>query len=321
MDYKLKYFKYKNKYLTLKKQIGGNELIRFNASPVPAGRTFYIYTTGSAYNKSFERWITYIRDSIIDNILIDYDRIIIYHSDILFGEDQEDRNIEAMFSYERFVQDDIKHPKVYSSTFTYLSIPFQELHTRHGERDYILLDCAHVIKYILPEEGQQYDNLVCLQLYGQHYPSRPFHLNSVYFGVFGDEGDRYNNIIMTQRLFKVIEGRVNTYIKTLFDNHHYLFTRNELYINLPQLVYEPMLARCKKTLEAEWRTRYGRLFEKVQHPHYGLVDFDGVYYPYINGEMSPITLILNLYLEDEILNEDTVFTVVMDNMMAVFYPH
>ena len=307
-------------YLTLKKQIGGNELIRFNASPIPAGRTFYIYTTGLAYSKSFERWITYIRNSIIDNILTDYDRIVIYHSDILFGEDQEEKNIEAMFLYERFVQDDIEHPKVHSSTFTYLSLPFQELHKRHSGRDYILLDCAHVIKYILPEERRQYDNMVGLQLYGQHHPSHPFPLNSVYFGVFGDEGDRRNNMIMTQRLFKVIGGQVITYIKTLFDNHRHLFTANSMYIDLPQLVYEPILAKCKKALEAEWRIHYGGLFEKIQHPQYGLADFDDVYYQYINGELSPITIILNLYLEDEVLNEDTIFSIVMDNMMPVFYP-
>jgi len=321
MDYKLKYLKYKNKYLTLKKQIGGNELIRFNASPILAGRTFYIYTTGLAYSKSFERWITYIRNSIIDHILTDYDRIIIYHSDILFGEDHEEKNIEAMFSYERFVQNDIEHPKVHSSTFTYLSLPFQELHKRHSGRDYILLDCAHVIKYILPEEGRQYDNMVCLQLYGQPHPSRPFHLNSVYFGVFGDEGERYNNMIMTHRLFKVMGERVITYIKTLFDNHRHLFTTNSMYINLPQNIYEPILAKCKNALEAEWRTRYGRLFEKTQHPYYGLVEFDGIYNVYILSDESPITLILNLYLEDEALNEDTIFSIVMDNMMPVFYPN
>jgi hypothetical protein len=286
--------------------------------PIHGERTFHIYTTGIDYDKSLERWTHYIRNNIIDNILTSYDRIIIYHSDIMFYTDNEDEKIEKMFSYERFIQNDIMHPKVYSSTFTYLPLDFQNIHERHGGKDYILLDCAHVVQYIFPDD--EYDNLVYLQYYGGGERSPPFRLNSVYFGVIGNECDNYNHLIMTNRLFKVINGEVITYIKTLFDNHRHLFTTNELYINLPQLVYEQILAKCKRALEAEWKKRYGGLFNKVNHILYGLCDFDDVY-KNVQIDNFPITLILNLYLEDEPLDEDMIYTITMDNMMPIFYPH
>ena len=292
-------------------QTGGNELTLFNTVPVRGKRTFYIYTTGMDYDKSLERWTYYIRNNIIDNILTSYDRIIIYHSDIMFYTDNEDEKIEKMFSYEKFIQNDIKHRKIYSSTFTYLPLNFQELHERHGGRNYIVLDCAHVVKYIFPAD--KYDNMVYLQYYGDGEQTPPFYLNSVYIGVIGNEEDHYNDLIMTNKLFKVIDGEVITYIKTLFDNHRYLFTRNELYINLPQLIYEPMLARCKRALEAEWKARYGGLFNKIKHIKYDLVDFDDIYNHVLKNN-SPTTLILNLYLEDNALNEDTIYGITMDNM-------
>jgi hypothetical protein len=236
----------------------------------------------------------------------------------MFYTDNEDEKIEKMFSYERFIQNDIMHPKVYRSTFTYMPLDFQNIHERHGGKDYILLDCAHVVQYIFSDD--KYDNLIYLQYYGGDKRSPPFRLNSVYFGVIGNEGDNYNHLIMTNRLFKVINGEVITYIKTLFDNYHHLFTTNELYINLPQLIYEQILAKCKRALEAEWKKRYGRLFNKVNHMKYGLCDFDDVY-KNVQIDNSPITLILNLYLEDEPLDEDMIYTITMDIMMPIFYPH
>ncbi len=291
-------------------QTGGNELTLFNAIPVRGERTFYIYTTGMDYDKSLERWTHYIRNNIIDNILTSYDRIIIHHSDVMFYIDNEEEKIEKLFSYERFIQNDIENRKVHSSTFTYMPLNFQELHERHSGRNYIILDCAHVVQYVFPAD--KYDNMVYLQYYGED-PTTPFYLNSVYFGVIGNEGDHYNDLIMTNKLFKVVDGEVTTYIKTLFDNHRYLFTRNELYINLPQLVYEPILTRCKRALEAEWRTRYGGLFNKINHMTYSLGDFDDIY-THVLKDNSPIILILNLYLEDEALNEDTIYGITMDNI-------
>lgn len=317
MDYKIKYLKYKNKYLSLKKQIGGNELVLYNADPIREGNTFYIYTTGMDYGESFEKWTQYIRNHIIDNILTDYDRIIIYHSDIMFGVASEEEKIEKMFSRDRFIQNDIEHPKVYSSTFTYMPIKFQELHERHDGLNYILLDCAHVIQYVLPVN--EYDNLVRLQYYGSVATTAPFHLNSVYFGVIGNEDEYYNSMTMTRKLFTVIKGKVVTFIKKLFDNHRYLFTRNELHIHSPHDVYDVILAKCKRQLEMEWRTRHGGLFNKINHKKYGSCDFDDLY-KHVLRDNSPIVLILNLYLADERLDEDIIFMITMDNMMAIFYP-
>ena len=82
-----------------------------------------------------------------------------------------------------------------------------------------------------------------------------------------------------------------------------------------------MLARCKKELENEWRKRYRGLFEKIQHPQYGLVDFDEIYAKLITSDNSPITLILNLYLEDEIIPDDTIYSIVMSELTSIFYPH
>ncbi len=322
MDYKEKYLKYKSKYITLKNMInqnminqkGGNEIQRFNRRPVREGRTFYIYTTGMDYDRSFERWHMYIRNHIIDNLLQDYDRVIIYHSDVLYyiKDGDEDMKISRIFEHEQHIERDVRHPKVHSSTFTYLPINFQELDARHHGRDYILFDFAHVIKYVLPNEGEPYENLVYVQLYGTHRRSAPFRLNSVYVGVIGNE-EHHNHIIMTGRVFSVRDGIVITYIKKLFDNHHYLFTRTELYINLPQLIYEPTLARVKKELERIWRERYGGLFNTN-----GRADFDGIYIPLITSDNSPINMILNLYLEDDI-QEDTIYEIVLSEYSPVFF--
>ncbi len=302
-------------------QTGGNEIQRFNRRPVRNGRTFHIYTTGMDYDRSFQRWDMYIRNHIIDNLLQDYDRVIIYHSDVLFYTDDEDMKISRMFEHEQNVEQDVMHPKVHSSTFTYLPINFQELDARHGRRDYILFDFAHVIQYILPHErehsalpqaGEDYDNLVYIKLYGTEETSAPFRLNSVYVGVIGNE-DNYNHIIMTDKVFSVKDGRIITYIKKLFDNHHYLFTRNEIYVNQPQLIYEPTLARVKKGLEQIWREKYGALFNTN-----GTTDFDGIYKPLIISDNSPINMILNLYLEDEFIPEDIIFQIVMDAYVIYF---
>jgi hypothetical protein len=119
---------------------------------------------------------------------------------------------------------------------------------------------------------------------------------------------------MTDKVFSVIDGRVITYIKRLFDNYHHLFTQKDLYINLPQLVYEPMLARVKKELERIWRERYGGLFKTN-----GKSDFDGIYKPLEISENSPINIILNLYLEDEIIPEDIIFKIVLSKYSSVFF--
>lgn len=322
MDYKEKYLKYKSKYITLQNMInqnminqhGGNEIQRFNRRPVREGRTFHIYTTGMDYDRSFERWHMYIRNHIIDNLLQDYDRVIIYHSDVLYyiDEGDEDMKISKMFEHEAHVEQDVMHPKVHSSTFTYLPINFQELDARHHGRDYILFDFAHVIQYILPRKGEEYENLVYIKLYGTEEISAPFHLNSVYVGVIGNENHR-NHIIMTGRVFSVRDGIVITYIKKLFDNYHHLFARNEMYVNQPQSVYEPMLARVKKELERIWRERYGGLSNTN-----GRADFDGVYIPLITSDNSPINMILNLYLEDDI-QEDTIYEIVLSEYSHVFF--
>jgi hypothetical protein len=145
MDYKEKYLKYKSKYIKLQtminqnmiNQTGGNEIQRFNRRPIREGRTFYIYTTGMDYDRSFQRWDMYIRNHIIDNLLRDYDRVIIYHSDVLFYTKNEDEKIAQLFEHEGNIEQDVRHPKVQSSTFTYLPINFQELDARHGGRDYM----------------------------------------------------------------------------------------------------------------------------------------------------------------------------------------
>ena len=301
-------------------QNGGGKISYTNPKPPIGERTFYIYTTGMDFDKSFERWDMYIRDSII-NILLDYDRVIIRHSDIFFSlpEDVKEKKKSA---HEPYIKLDAMHPKVYSSTFIDQSIIFDKLDEIHGGKDYILFDFAHVIQYILPPSGEKYDNIVQTKLYGSSDESAPFYLNSVYIGVIGNEDiraqtledDARNYIIRTGKVFSVREGIVTTYIKRLFENHNSLFEKNNLLIQYPNEIYEKVLALVKKQLEVEWRKKYGGLFNKIKLVKNGTeveVDFDDIYKSLLASSRTPIVSIFNLYLEDTIYSQDVIYEKVL----------
>ncbi len=291
ISYKNKYLKYKSKYFDLKNQIGGSSIEAINSSLTPindSDNVFYIYTTGIAYNDTFKIWNEYIRDNIIDNILINYNKIVIKHSDILFGLDDADKQ-DKLLRYQKYIDADIKKPKIYSSLFTYMSLEFDKLHAKHNGKDYIVFDFAHVIRYIYK---QPYDNSVYIKLYSSSTHSPPFILNSVYSGVVGD-GDMYDISISKQLLFNVnADGIVTTYIKTLFDKYGNIFKDENV-----QLVFKDALDDCQKKLINEWRPKYSSLATKTKHPYKDtMVDFDELYKDMLTDDILDIyKFIFNLY--------------------------
>ncbi len=287
---------------------------QFNANNV-----FHLYTTGMKYGVAFGRWDEYLRNHIVDNILKEYDSIIIIHCDIIDHVDYMDASDEDKYSLKitlasnnmNTIKNDADHPRVYMSSFTFSELPLTVLDEYHHGINYIVLDFAHLMKYIFINP-QYYDNTVSIV----DYP-HIFRLNCIYMGVIGNDGNTDEIIPSKQQLFNVKDGIVTTFIKIIYENHYDFVKEYQDYSYSPQRIYVNILFKCKRILEVEWKNRYGGLFIKVHHT-YGLCDFDDIYKIYTMSDKSPIGSILNMLMNPEKIQIDDIIRIVTDEMMSVF---
>ncbi len=281
--------------------------------------TFYIYTTGMYYGVAFDRWNKYIRDNIINNILMNYNSIIIHHSDIIdFIEPYAPQFInkqkyEYIVSKVAYIEADVDHPRVFQSTFTYNRIDMEKLDGIHNGRNYIVLDIAHIINYIFTEE--KYNNIVSYT----NNPDQHFRLNCIYFGVIGNDVETDELIPSKQNLFEVDHmGNVITYIKRIYENHRDLVESYGTFNYDPHKIYHSILFNCKRYLESIWRENFGGLFVKIDH-NFGSCDFDDVYNKIIISDNSPIGIILSLLSNDFVMSIDEITEIVKNDMFSIFF--
>jgi hypothetical protein len=135
--------------------------------------TFYILTTGLAYNIHSHNLLLHWNDiliKILDLISSRYSRIEIYNSDILYEiTDKEKRNdiINKMNKdMLKYIKDRVKICKFIDYEF---EIYPKEL--------YILIDCAHIYNYI-NEKGYVKRN----NHYNENKQNNKLQINSIYFG-------------------------------------------------------------------------------------------------------------------------------------------
>jgi hypothetical protein len=193
--YKLKYYKYKEKYINYK-QNGGNKI-------------FYLYTTGIADNGTLflaNRWNKIFRNSILRNIDSSFNHIIIKHYDpIQFkGSDERFRKILTEINEIVIINDNClsTDQRKITSEFILEPIDFKNINNPH-----LIFDMAHILNY-LPNKKRQINN---------HYDTSSNeifnHINSVYIGWYSENENIDFDYLANSDFVKVFEnGSVLTYI-------------------------------------------------------------------------------------------------------------
>ncbi len=195
ISYKLKYYKYKEKYLNYK-QNGGTP------------KVFYLYTTGITDRGNLflaKRWNKIFRNSILRNIDSSFNHIIIKHYDPIIDTTQEeklkiiDEINEIVIINDNCLSTD---KRKITSEFILEPINFNDINNPH-----LIFDMAHLLNY-LSYKRRQLNN---------HYDdgsNEVFNnINSVYIGWYSERENIHFDYLANSDFVKVSnDGNVLTYI-------------------------------------------------------------------------------------------------------------
>ncbi len=195
ISYKLKYYKYKEKYLNYK-QNGGTP------------KVFYLYTTGITDGGDLflaKRWNKIFRNSILRNIDSSFNHIIIKHYDpIILTSPQEQLKIINKINEIVIINDNClsTDKRKITSEFILGPINFHDINNPH-----LIFDMAHLLNY-LPRKRRQLNNH-----YGDGSNEVFNNINSVYIGWYSERENIHFDYLASSDFVKVFDdGYVLTYI-------------------------------------------------------------------------------------------------------------
>lgn len=285
MNYKVKYLKYKSKYLRLKNQLGG------------IGDTFYIYTTGIAewgdLSQSLEFWHTNLCKQVCGLIPMRFKNIFITHSDILESIVKEKID-ETYANILDKVQHDLEiDSRIKDSTFQ--TEPLDFINISRQTDPYIIIDIAHIFEYVRDNSSGNVTRAFIKGAYGEPRGDM-MTLNVVYPGY---KGGYLNNTVF----FRVNEDNtITTYINKLLDSSRF----SDFDLHNPNIKIEELFNQIRKKLYDKIREKYGSLqnYDKQRD--------------LIEKEMKKklVDLIMNTNMIESVLTDNAA-----DNIMTKFFPH
>jgi hypothetical protein len=201
-----KYIKYKNKYIALKQQLGGNwscsyctfsnhdslnicEICNMSKEPKESKDLFVIYTTGLAYENYIKFFYETLLDKVLPIITQKYRNIVIKNYDPLF------KNVPKLNTLRK------KYSNTYSSEF--YELPFDN---KQLANNYIIFDFAHIYYY-------NKDKTV---FYSEEpEPKTKLNMTSLYFGLFDNYDIKDDDIVIRDKnnishlwIFKFLKNRL-----------------------------------------------------------------------------------------------------------------
>jgi len=231
ISYKLKYYKYKEKYLNYK-QNGGTP------------KVFYLYTTGITDGGVLflaKRWNKIFRNSILRNIDCSFNHIIIKHYDpIILKTPKQQLKIINDINEIVIINDNClstENRKI-TSEFIFEPINFENINNPH-----LIFDMAHLLNY-LPSKKKILNNH-----YGDSSNKVFKNLNSVYIGWYSEQENIDFDYLANSDFVKVFgDGFVLTYIDRMI-KFRFMNVGERLELQTPgvdfcRLLYNVM-RRCK----------------------------------------------------------------------------
>jgi hypothetical protein len=228
MNYKIKYLKYKQKYLNFKKTIGGGVDATYNINtggyprhPLP--NIFIIYTTGIAddgregENSYSNIWNRFVREEILRFIPENFNHIEILHFDIFEGAVIPSFSEERKNQLERTLRENLTNSDITDRSGRIVSSEFNRLPLDiDTQYPFVIIDFAHILRIvnsrrsILRTDGSYVEPFT---INGEEHEGRSFYAPFLYIG-YGNRDQRYFTSAHTQRipLLNISEnGLVTTY--------------------------------------------------------------------------------------------------------------
>ena len=242
MNYEKKYLKYKEKYLLLKKQIGGD------------GDIFYIYTTGIAEWGHLDLWTSTLCKQICTKIPARFTQIYIFHCDILHEikmmslYDSEEKKAKIVANIKDTIQLDLNiDSRVRHSSFQTTPLDFDEISRQ--KIPYIIIDMAQIFSYLVDETSSDKITRAFINgTYGE-VPSKPMNLNVIYLSYGGEY------LSDTEFLKVNSDDTITTYINKLLEPCRFLpFDDNK-----PGYKMKKLFELVQRQIMNENRKKYGNL--------------------------------------------------------------
>lgn len=195
ISYKLKYYKYKEKYINYK-QNGGTP------------KVFNLYTTGIVDGSSLfflQKWVNIFRNSILRNIHPSFNHIIIKHYDpMTLNTCKEKLKMINAINEILIINDNCASTKDRKITSEFILEP---INLKNINIPHLILDMAHIFDY-LPKKRIQLNNN-----YGDISNEILTNINSVYIGWYRPYEGISSEYLASSDFVKVYDdGYVSTYI-------------------------------------------------------------------------------------------------------------
>ena len=226
MNYKIKYLKYKQKYLNFKKTIGGGVDANYNINtggypprhPLP--NIFIIYTTGIADDgreddRNFSNiWNRFVREEILRFIPENFNHIEILHFDIFEGATIPSFSEERKNQLERTLREKLTNSDVTDRSGRVVSSEFNRLPLDIGTQyPFVIIDFAHILEIVNSRRSilRSYDEPFTIN--GVEHEGRSVYAPFLYIG-YGIRDQSYFELARAQPipLLNISEnGLVTTY--------------------------------------------------------------------------------------------------------------